>query len=135
SLFDLIAHAGARVRQDLGVDVIGPQEAEQLRYSISTNPDALRLYAEGVEKLRNFDALAARDRLQQAVEADSNYAQAYSALAEAWMTLGYDGKAEQAADTAFQLSGKLSLEQKLLIEGRYREAAHHWQEAIAAFRT
>ena len=106
SLFDLIARVGSRVRQDLGVDIIGPQEAEQVRLSVSTNPDALRLYAEGVEKLQNFDALAARDRLQQAVAADSDYALAYSALAEAWMALGYNEKAEQAAATAFQLIGK-----------------------------
>jgi tetratricopeptide (TPR) repeat protein len=85
--------------------------------------------------MRAFDALAARDRLQQAVEADHDYALAYSALAEAWMTLGYDGKAEEAAKTAYQLSGKLGLEQKLLIEGRYREAAHQWQEAVSAYRT
>ena len=135
SLFDLIARVGARVRQDLGVEVIGEEEAEQVRLSVSTDPDALRLYAEGVDKMRAFDALAARDRLQQAVEADSDYALAYSALAEAWMTLGYNGKAEEAAKTAFELSGKLGLEQKLLIEGRYRETAHHWQEAVSAYST
>ncbi len=73
--------------------------------------------------------------MQQAVEADSYYALAYSALAEAWMTLGYDAKAEDVAKTAFRLSGKLGLEQKLLIEGRYHEAAHHWQEAVSAYRT
>lgn len=135
SLFDLVARVGARVRQDLGVDVIGTEEAEQVRQSVPTNSDALRLYAEGVEKMQAFDALAARDLLQQAVGADSDYALAYSALAEAWMTLGYDQKAEQAAKAAFQLSAKLGLEQKLLIEGRYREAAHQWPEAISAYRT
>ena len=135
SLFDLIARVGTRVRGDLGVDVIGTEEAEQVRQSVSTNPEALRLYAEGVEKLRAFDALAARDRLQQAVAADSEYALAYSALAEAWMTLGYDGKAEEAAKTAYEKSGKLGLEQKLLIEGRYRQAAHQWPQAVSAYGT
>ena len=135
TLFDLVSRVGARVRQDLGVDVIGAEEAEQVRSSVSTNADALRLYAEGVDKLRNFDALAARDRLQLAVEEDKDYALAYSALAEVWMTLGYDSKAEAAAKTAFQLSGKLGLEQKLLIEGRYREAAHQWPEAVSAYHT
>ena len=135
SLFDLVARLGTRVRQDLGVDAIGAEEAEQVRSSVSANPEALRLYAEGVAKMRAFDTLAARDRLQQAVEADHDYALAYSALAEAWMVLGYDGRAEQAAKTAIQSSGKLGLEQKLLIEGRYREAAHRWQEAVSAYRT
>lgn len=135
SLFDLVARMGARVRQDLGVDAIGAEEAEQVRSSVSANPEALRLYAEGVAKMRAFDTLAARDRLQQAVEADHEYALAYSALAEAWMVLGYDEKAEAAAKTAVELSGKLGLEQKLLIEGRYREAAHQWRDAVSAYRT
>jgi tetratricopeptide (TPR) repeat protein len=135
SLFDLVTRVGARVRQHLGVDVIGTEEAEQVRLSVSTNPEALRLYAEGMEKLRAFDTLAARDLLQQAVDADHDYALAYSALAEAWLALGYDSKAEQAGRTAFELSAKLGLEQKLLIEGRYREAAHQWPEAVVAYRT
>jgi DNA-binding winged helix-turn-helix (wHTH) protein/tetratricopeptide (TPR) repeat protein len=135
SLFDLVARVGARVRQHLGVDVMGPEQAEQVRLSVSANPEALRLYAEGAEKMRAFDSLAARDLLQRAVEADHEYALAYSALAEAWMALGYDSRAEQAAKTAFQFSGQLGLEQKLLIEGRYREAAHQWPEAVSAYHT
>ena len=74
----------------------------------------LRLYAQGVEKLQNFDPLSARDLLQQAVTVDPGYALAQSALAEAWMMLGYDQRAAESAQAAFGLSGKLALEQKLL---------------------
>lgn len=135
SLFELVARAGTRVRQDLGVETIAPEDAEQARSSVSSNPRAVRLYAEGMEHLRSFDALAARNLLQQAVDIDPDYALAHSALAEVWMMLGYDERATQAAETAYRLSGKLGLEQKLLIEGQYHEAAHQWNEAIAAYRT
>ena len=99
------------------------------------NAQALRLYVQGVQKLQNFDPLGARDLLQKAVAADPEYALAQSALAEAWMMLGYDQLAAQSAQTAFRLADKLGLEQKLLIEGRYREAAHQWPQAITAYRT
>jgi len=135
NLFDLVAHAGERVRRDLAVDGIAPTDAEQARLSVTANPQSLRLYAEGIEKMQNFDPLSARDLLQQAVTADPDYAVAQSALAEAWMMLGYDQRAAESAQTALSLSGKLALEQKLLIEARYREAAHQWTQAIAAYQT
>lgn len=133
-LFELVARVVAKVRQDMGLEVIAPEDAEEARWSVSSNPEVVRLYVNGVEKLRNFNALGARDLLQQAVAADPDYALAYSALAETWMALGYDQRAAQSAQRAYLLSGKLGLEQKLLIEGRYRETARQWSEAIAAYR-
>ena len=135
SLFDLVARAAAKLRQDMGLEVIAPEDAERVCSSVSSNPEAVRFYAQGIEEQRNFDAQRARDLLQQAVAADPNYALAHSALAEAWMTLGYDQRAAQSAQTAYRLSAKLGLEQKLLIEGRYREAMHQWAGGVAAYRT
>jgi len=63
------------------------------------------------------------------VKADPQFALAHSALAEAWLTLGYDERAEQEAKTSYELSGKLGREQRLLIEGRYHQAARQWKEA------
>ena len=56
-LFQMIARSGARVRSALGVAELPPTEIEQAKASVSPDPQALRLYAQGVEKLRNFDAL------------------------------------------------------------------------------
>jgi len=134
-LFDLVARVGAEVRHDLGLESATTTELAQQQSSISSDPTALRLYAEGVEKLRSFDALGARDLLEQAVKADPQFALAHSALAEAWLTLGYDAQAEQEAERAYRLSGKLALEQRLAIEGRYLESANKWNDAIATYRT
>jgi tetratricopeptide (TPR) repeat protein len=59
---------------------------------------------------------------------------AHSALAEAWLTLGYDNRAAKEAKRGYELSGALNREQKLLIDGRYHEASHQWDEAIKAYR-
>jgi tetratricopeptide (TPR) repeat protein len=132
-LFDLIARMGAEVRQDLGVESATAAELAKGKSSMTSDLTALRLYAEGIDKLHNFDALGARDLLEQAVKADPQFALAHSALAEAWLTLGYDERAEQEAKTSYELSGKLGREQRLLIEGRYHQAARQWKEAITAY--
>src|SRR5262249_9723968 len=84
---------------------------------------------------RLFDALAARDLFQRAVSVDPKFALAHSGLADAWSLLGYSTKAKEEANKAFYLSANLSREQRLLIEGRYREVSHDWEKAIQIYRT
>jgi tetratricopeptide (TPR) repeat protein/tRNA A-37 threonylcarbamoyl transferase component Bud32 len=134
-LFDLVAHAGLRLREALGVATLTPTEASLLRASLPANPEAARLYSEGRAKLNAFDALAARELLERAVAADPKYPLSYSALAAAWVSLGYDAKARDAAQQAFDLSGTLSREERLAVEGRYRETLHDSDKAIEIYRT
>jgi tetratricopeptide (TPR) repeat protein len=134
-LFDLVTRAGSDLRSKLGIGNISDAEAGSVRAAISTNTEASRLYAQGLEKLRLFDAQAARDLLQQAVTADPNYALGHSALSAAWSSLGYDAKAVEEAKKAFDLSGSLQREERLAIEGRYYEAARNWPKAIEVYRT
>jgi serine/threonine protein kinase/tetratricopeptide (TPR) repeat protein len=134
-LFDLVSRAGRDLRSKLGIGNISEAEAGGVRAAISTNPEASRLYAEGLEKLRLFDALAARDLLEKAVAADPNYALAHSALSAAWSSLGYDAKAADEARKAFDLSGSLPREDHLSIEGRYYEATKNWPKAVEVYRT
>jgi tetratricopeptide (TPR) repeat protein len=88
---------------------------------------------EGVEKLREFDNVAARNLLQKAVLEDPNLAMAHSALSAAYSALGYDDKARQSARNAFELSPRLSREDRLLVEARYREANKEWDQAIETY--
>src|SRR5262249_39619983 len=94
---DLVARAGAQVLTKLGVAGISANESASAQASLSSNPDATRLYAEGLAKLRVSDAAAARDLLSRAILADHSYALAHSALADAWSALGYVTKAKQEA--------------------------------------
>ena len=93
------------------------------------------MYAEGLEKLRQYDSVAAKTLLEGAVAADPKYPLSHSALAMAWSSLGYDAKAQEEAKTAFELSGNLSREERLLVEGKYRELAKEWDLAIDIYHT
>jgi eukaryotic-like serine/threonine-protein kinase len=131
---DLVGKAGAALREKLGVGVVTPTEAVAIKATLPTTPEARRLYAEGIAKLRAFDNMAARDLLQKAVREDPNFALAHSALASAYSALGYDEKARQSARNAFQLSSRLSREDRVLVEARYREANKEWDHAIESYR-
>jgi eukaryotic-like serine/threonine-protein kinase len=133
-LFDLASQAGSRLREKLGVEAVSPVEAVSVRASSPANREATRLYSEGLARLRVLDALEARDRLQQAIAADPKFSLAHSALAEAWSRLGYDKKAQQEARQAYDLSTNLSREERLVVEGRYRDIDHEYEKAIEVYR-
>jgi DNA-binding winged helix-turn-helix (wHTH) protein/Tfp pilus assembly protein PilF/TolB-like protein len=133
-LFDMASQAGSRLREKLGVEAISPVEAVSVRASSPSNREAARLYSEGLARLHVFDAPEARDLLQQAVRTDPKYSLAHSALAEAWSRLGYDKKAQQEARQAYDLSAHLSREERLVVEGRYRDIDHEYEKAIGVYR-
>ena len=135
NLFDLVSRAGAQLREKCGVGQVNPSEQATVRATLSATPEASRLYAEGLAKLRVRDAISARDLLQKAVAADPNYALAYSALADAWTLLGFDEKARLSAKSAYELSKSLSREDHLLTEAQYREASKEWDNAAENYRT
>lgn len=127
-LFNLVAKAGRRLRSELGT-----AETPAARTSLASSPEAARLYSEGMSRLRLFEPAAARDLLEQAVAADPRNALAHSGLATALATLGYDGRALAEAKAAFELSESLAPEDRLLIEGRYREATQDWSKAVEIY--
>ena len=134
-LFDLVSRAGARLRSKLGLASVSLEDAVRVRTALPSNPEAARLYSEGLAKLRVFDALAARDLLVQAVKADPKYPLAHSALSTAWSGLGYVTNAQQEAQRALDLSSTLSSEERLSVEGLYHETAHEWPKAMETYRT
>jgi serine/threonine protein kinase/tetratricopeptide (TPR) repeat protein len=134
----LVGKAGAKLRAKLGIAALSDEQSAVVRTSLPSNPEAARLYAEGLQKLRLFDALAARDLLEKSVALDPGHAPAHSALAQAWATLGYDDKARVQARRALELSskfsGKFSREERLLIEGRAHEILAEQPAAIENYR-
>jgi eukaryotic-like serine/threonine-protein kinase len=135
NLFQLVSQAGEALREKLGVEAVSPAEAAGVRASLPENPEAARLYAEGLAQLRVFDSLAARDLLQEAVAADPKYPLSHAALAGALTSLGYDAKAKAEATKAFQLSGKLRYEERLAVEGRYHSTILDYAKAVEVYRT
>jgi tetratricopeptide (TPR) repeat protein/tRNA A-37 threonylcarbamoyl transferase component Bud32 len=131
-LFQLVAKTGERLRRELraggGAPVAGGRPV------LAASPEAARLYSEGMQKLRLFDPVGARDLLARTVAADPGSALAHSGLAAAWAALGYEGKARAEAKAAYELSANLPVPDRLLIEGRYREAIGDWNQATDIYR-
>ena len=132
---DLIARTGERLRSELGVAELSADEAAGVRASQPANAEAARLYAQGLEKLRLFDAPAARVLLERAAAADPANPLAHSALADAWLALGYDAKAREEAKAAVDRSAGLPRADHLWVQGRYYEAGADWAKAIDTYRT
>jgi tetratricopeptide (TPR) repeat protein/TolB-like protein len=132
---DLLKRVGASLREKLGV--AGPSDAESKAASaaLPSNPEALRLYANGLTKLRTMDALGARDDLQRAVSLEPLLAVAHDALAEAWQILGYDENAQNEAKLAVNFSEGLSQLDRRSIEGHFRKLTANWEKAIDIYRS
>jgi serine/threonine protein kinase/tetratricopeptide (TPR) repeat protein len=134
-LLDLVSRAGARLRDRLGAGGLSPLEATGARATQPANAEAQRLYAEGLEKLRLFDDLAARDLFVQAIAADSQHPLSHSGLATAWSGLGYKVKAQDEAKRALDLSAKLTREERLWVEARYRQTTNEGDKAVEIYRS
>jgi DNA-binding winged helix-turn-helix (wHTH) protein/tetratricopeptide (TPR) repeat protein len=134
-LFNLASQAGAQLRQQLRVAQVSEADAASVRAASPANSEAMRLYAQGLAKLRVFDALGARDLLTKTVAAEPTYPLAHSALARAWTALGYDAKASAEAKRAVDLSGKLSQQDRLAVEALYYESEWKWEKAIDIYKS
>ncbi|MFY0564328.1 tetratricopeptide repeat protein [Archangium lansingense] len=133
-ILELVTRMGDQLRGRLGPPSMA-EDAGRSTAALPANTTALRLYAEGLARLRAYEPLKARDFFTQAIEADPRFALAHSALAETWAVLGYDTHALEAARRAFALAKGLSREEQLLVEGRVHEMEKNWVKAVNDYRT
>jgi serine/threonine protein kinase/Tfp pilus assembly protein PilF/thioredoxin-like negative regulator of GroEL len=131
-LFELASQTGSKLR---GYFEVQPISKSAEAASFSSNPEAIRLYAEGLSKLRLFDYGGAKDDLEKAVEMESHFTIARSALSLAWTKIGYRKKAKDEARKAMNLSSNLSREERLLIQARYHQAAEEYEKAAEIYQT
>ncbi|MFL5355812.1 tetratricopeptide repeat protein [Archangium sp.] len=134
-VLELVARMGDRLRGRLVSHQPAGTDAGLSTASLPANANALRLYAEGLARLRAYEPLAARDFFTQAIAADPRFALTHSALAETWAVLGYDTHALEEAREALGLAEGLSREERLLVEGRVHEMEKDWDKAVEGYRT
>ncbi len=127
-LLDVTTRLGAKLRAELGA---GGTNATPPRWPAAS---AMKEYAEGLKALRLIDPMAARDHLQAAVTADPGNALIHSALADAWIMLGYGSRAIEENRRANELASSLGRLDQLGIEARYRASAQQWDRAIEIYR-
>ncbi|HEY5927724.1 MAG TPA: protein kinase [Kofleriaceae bacterium] len=131
-----VAELGARlakaVKTGLGIKV--DDAATSPPAVLPSEPTAAKLYAEGLDKLRHFELIEARDLLSKAVLTAPSDPLVHSALATVWRELGYDEQARMAAKLAHDYASGLPTENRKLIDAQYRETTAQWDAAIALYR-
>lgn len=112
-LLDAAGGLTAEMRERLEV-----QPAKDAEPALSSSPEALSAYGDGVERLARGDTLAAVGPLERAVEADPAFAAAWVRLADARGSLGYRSEAVEAAERAVaeldNPDGRVALEARAL---------------------
>jgi len=113
-------------------DVINELKASSFQPSSRSVP-ALRDYNQGIQLLRDGKNLDAVKAFQSATKEDTEFALAYSRLADADSALGYDGDAEQASRKAVELSQTLPMAEKYLIQATHARVMKDNKKAIEAY--
>ena len=132
-LFELVSTIGTRLRSSLR-EPERPQPEGRGSETLPRDETALRLYSEGLRKLRDSDALGARDLLLEAVAAEPAFPLAHAALGRAFSTLGYEENARLELQQALETSRTLPRKDQLEIEAAYRAANKEWDKAISVYQ-
>jgi eukaryotic-like serine/threonine-protein kinase len=132
-LFQLVSRIGTKLRERLGIQGLHSTEQAGVLASLPLDPEAARFYALGVAKLREFDALAAKDLLEQAAQADPKFSLVHSMLARAWAELGYEQKRREEAKKALDLAIDLPRPHRMLVEGEYYESLGKQEQAASIY--
>ncbi len=134
-LFQLVVSAGSDFRQRLGVNRAVEAVQGGARAAMPLDLAAVRLYAQGLQRLRRLEPQEAVVLLERAAEIEPGFPLIHSAQAEAWRQLGFSERETEAAKKAFELAKDLPREEELRIEGRYRRASGELVEAAEVYRT
>ncbi len=134
-LFNLVSELGQDLRLRLGSRRTEGKEAVSTRAAFPVSRLAARRYAEGLQRQRSLDTLAAVELLRQATQAEPEFPLAHAALASAWATLGYDRNARDEAAKALELATHLSREERLLVEALHFETRSNWVKAAEIYES
>jgi tetratricopeptide (TPR) repeat protein len=131
---EVIARAADRVRAALDVEAPNAEERRAALASLPAGSAAEESYAEGLARLRAFDAAGAREQFERAIAAEPDWALGHFALAEAWEALGFEARAREAGRRAFELRAPLPRPDQLFVEARFRAWSFEWERAIELYR-
>jgi serine/threonine protein kinase/Tfp pilus assembly protein PilF len=134
-LLNAIPRLADAVRQNLARG--SPSILEELKatsWKPSTNSfEALRFYNEGIRLTQQGTHQAALKSFQTATTEDPNFALAFSGLAQAYSTLGYDNEAAQASRHAMSLSDALPPQEKYRIAATHYGIVNDTEKAIESY--
>ncbi len=123
-----------RVKLALPEDVLKELKASSFQPTSQSVP-ALRDYNQGIALQRDGKNLEAQKQFEAATKEDPTFALAFSKLAQAYSSLGYDSEAEQSAKKAVDLSQNLPEAEKYLISAIRSQITKNYPQAIQSYET
>ncbi len=136
SFYSMVDELTRRVKENFDIpdEVIAADIDEQVGRITTSSPEALRLFTEGSELIRQADYGRALQSLEAATEIDPEFAMAYEAIATAYNNLGYTSEAREYFQKAFEFSDRVSERELYQIQGEYfRSTEETLEEAIDAY--
>jgi len=133
-LLQSVARLAQEIQQNLALptDVLKELRSKSFRPS-SDSVEALHNYNEGMELARQGNHLEAAKRFEASIHADPEFALAYSKLGQTYSNLRNDDKAEQFSRRAVDLSEKLPLQERYLIQANYAQVSNDNRKAIESY--
>ncbi|HYU14446.1 MAG TPA: protein kinase, partial [Candidatus Acidoferrum sp.] len=132
-LFELVSNMGADLRQRLGASPAPAGDRPSARAVLPRNPEAARLYAEGLARSREFEFAKARAALEKSVALEPSFPLAHALLAE---LLANDQRAARVeARRALDNAAGLPRELRLLVEARFAWATRDYARAAQIYLT
>ena len=125
-----------RVKENFQIpdEIVAADIDEQVGQITTSSPEALRLFTEGSEYIRQADYGSAIQSLEAATEIDPEFAMAYEAIATAYNNLGYTSEAREYFQKAFEFSERVSERELYQIRGEYfRSTEETLGRAIEAY--
>jgi eukaryotic-like serine/threonine-protein kinase len=122
------------IRRNLAVSSDVLKELKAAAFTpTSSSEAALKDFTQGLELARQGNHIEAVKQFEAATKADSNFALAFSMLAQTYARLGYDRQAQQNASRSVELSGSLSPVEKYMIQAANARIGNNYQSALDAY--
>lgn len=134
-LHALAAALSARVRKALLLSPELESEMAEIRALMPGDVEVLRLYAEALQHLRDFQATEARTLLEEAVKRAPDEPLLHSALSDAWLRLGHTRKAAASACRARDLATAVPRELRLRLDAQCESHGGSWEKAVDGYRS
>ncbi len=124
----------AQVADRFRHDIAGSLAPQDFRGIYPQDPEASRLYFEGLSEMRAFNASKAEESLQQAAAKEDTSPLIHAALSQAWSMLRYDQKAADEANAAVaRLPKSFPLEFDSVIRAGAAEMNKQWPTAVSLY--
>ncbi len=135
ALLTWINGVGARLREGLKFQAPSVADTAAARALLPATLPAARAFAEGTRALAAAELTRARERLEQVVKLEPQFAPGHAALSRTLLALGARPAAQAEAERAFALSAGLPREERAEMEALYRSTQRDWKRAMEIYQS